>query len=124
MLGPLFEVIVYCMDMQAQVEFYRDTLGMKVTWPENVEDFSKEHWVVFATEGGAALALHGGGVDTAGTPARFGFLVPDAKASLTALREKGVRCNDIRDVAEGIFVVDCWDPESNPFFLEQRALKY
>jgi catechol 2,3-dioxygenase-like lactoylglutathione lyase family enzyme len=122
-LGPLFEIIVYCMDMQAQVEFYRDTLGLHIVWPENIEDYSKQHWVVFGTEG-AALALHSGGVETFGTPARFGFHVPDAAATRKALVERGVRCNDIREAADGILVVDCWDPEANPFFIEERALKY
>jgi len=123
-LGPLFEVIVYALDMQAQVEFYRDTLGLKVTWPTDLDDYSKEHWVTFATDGGAVLALHSGGVDTSGTPARFGFLVPDVAATRQALLEANVRCNDIREAAEGILVVDCWDPETNPFFVEQRAMKY
>jgi catechol 2,3-dioxygenase-like lactoylglutathione lyase family enzyme len=122
-LGPLFEVIVYCVDIQAQVEFYRDTLGLKVAWPENLDDYSKEHWVMFGTEG-ATLALHSGGVDTSGTPARFGFLVADVEASRQALLDAGVRCNDVREAAPGILVVDCWDPETNPFFIEQRPQKY
>ena len=59
MFGELIEIIVYVEDMAAQVAFYRDVLGLRVTWPD-VGDFSGEHWVTFAT-GAATLALHSGG---------------------------------------------------------------
>ena len=121
-LGPLFEVIVYCSDMQKQVEFYRDTLGLAVAWPEK-DDYSGEHWVQLASEG-AILALHSGGQATTGTPTRFGFRTSDIHGDREALLDKGVRCGDVREAAPGVQVADCWDPEATPFFLEQREEKY
>ncbi|MDB4637269.1 VOC family protein [Planctomycetaceae bacterium] len=40
-LGPLHELIIYVSDMQAQVEFYRDILGLKITYPAELNDYSE-----------------------------------------------------------------------------------
>ena len=59
-LGPLHELILYVADMQAQVGFYRDTLGLEVSYPAGLDDYSDQYWVVFNT-GQCSLALHAGG---------------------------------------------------------------
>jgi hypothetical protein len=46
--------------MNAQVAFYRDTLGFTVLYPQGTSDFSREMWVTLET-GQCVLALHGGG---------------------------------------------------------------
>jgi hypothetical protein len=109
--------------MQAQVAFYRDVLGLEVGWPDGSEDYGSEHWITFNTAG-ATLALHSGAVETSGTPARFGWQVEDIAGWREKLVGHGVRCGDVREAAPGIQVLDCWDPETNPFFLEQRDRVY
>lgn len=118
-LGSLFEIIVYCRDMQAQTAFYRDTLGLPVAYPQGLADYSQEHWVAFATDG-AVLALHSGGEPPTGTPPRFGFRVADIHAAREALIQRKVSCGELRSAAPGITVLDCRDPEGNGFFLEQH----
>ena len=59
-IGPLHEIILYVSNMIAQVSFYRDTLGLEVSYPDNLGDGSEAFWVVFNT-GQCSLALHGGG---------------------------------------------------------------
>jgi catechol 2,3-dioxygenase-like lactoylglutathione lyase family enzyme len=120
MLGPLFEVIVYVRDMDAQVRFYRDLLGLSISWPAGLADYSAEHWVAFDA-GGVALALHSGGQHSAGTPPRYGFKVTDIVATRKELRARGVECSEVRSPAPGVQVVDCKDPEGNGFFIESRG---
>lgn len=119
MPGPLFEVIVYVRDMEAQVRFYRDVLGLSITWPDGLVDYSAEHWVAFDA-GGVTLALHSGGESPSGTPPRFGFKVDDIGTTRSQLIAHGVPCGEVRDPAPGVQVVDCKDPEGNGFFIESR----
>jgi catechol 2,3-dioxygenase-like lactoylglutathione lyase family enzyme len=47
-LGPLIEVILYVADMDAQVCFYRDTLGLPIANPQGLADYGEQMWVTFA----------------------------------------------------------------------------
>jgi catechol 2,3-dioxygenase-like lactoylglutathione lyase family enzyme len=117
MIGPLFEVILYVRDMDAQVRFYRDALGLSISWPDGLESYAAEHWVALRA-GDVTLALHSGGDTPTGTPPRFGFKVSDIDASRAQLIERGVPCSEVRSPAPGVQVVDCIDPEGNGFFIE------
>ena len=82
-------VIVICTrDRAGAIAFYRDTLGM-----------------VLAHEDKLAAVFHTGGVTlrvslvadfTAHERTILGFHVPDVKATVEALREKGIACNIYR----------------------------
>ena len=54
------EVILYVEDMDAQVSFYRDKLGLNVKSPQDTENYSEEFWVELDS-GPCTLALHAGG---------------------------------------------------------------
>ncbi len=58
----IIEVILFVESMEKMVEFYRDTIGLKIQFPSNVAHFENEHWVTFWT-GACTLALHSGGKD-------------------------------------------------------------
>jgi predicted enzyme related to lactoylglutathione lyase len=116
----LFEVIVYVKDMDAMARFYRDQLGLAITWPADLADYGAEHWVAFDA-GGATLALHSGGEGASGTPPRFGFAVSDIAAARERLLAAGVACGEPRSPAPGVQVADCRDPEGNGFFIEEHA---
>ena len=118
--GKLNKVIVYVHDMQRMVEFYRDTLGLKLAYPTRLDNYAGEMWVAFDA-GGNTFALHGGGTQspTTGAP-RFGFEVADIYDCRTELLTMGVDVGEIRAPVPDTQVLDCIDPEGNGFFLEQH----
>lgn len=120
MITGLIEVIVYVQDMAAQVSFYRDTLGLPLLSPRGLADYSDQHWVTFDT-GSCILALHSGGKGRIGGDApKIVFGVSDITTARSVLQKKGTRVAKIREVATGIQVCDCLDPEGNAFSLEQK----
>jgi predicted enzyme related to lactoylglutathione lyase len=120
MLSELMEVILYVQDMQAQVSFYRDKLGLAVKEPQGIEDFSNVFWVEFAT-GTCTLVLHGGGQRRLGADApKVVFRVGDIEAARTALLERGAQLGEVRSPAPGVWVCDGVDPEGNKFSIERR----
>jgi catechol 2,3-dioxygenase-like lactoylglutathione lyase family enzyme len=118
--GELMEVILYVRDMETQVSFYRDVLGIPVKGPAGVQDFGELVWVELDT-GSCTLALHGGGDGRFGTDApKVVFRVSDVAASRARLVEVGVTMGDVRSAGPGIQVCDGQDPEGNQFSIESR----
>lgn len=116
----LIEVILYARDMAAQVNFYRDVLGLQIEYPVGLSDYSQEYWVVFAT-GACKLVLHGGGQGKLGESApKIVFGVDNIDASRSELLAAGVSLGEFRSPAPGILVVDGYDPEGNAFSLESH----
>lgn len=113
----VFKVILYVQDMDAQVRFYRDVLGLDVKFPQ-VEDYSNEFWVEF-NSGACSLVLHGGGQGRIGadTP-KVAFSVDDINVVRSRLIERGAKMGDIRSPAPGVQVSDGFDPEGNPFSID------
>ena len=102
-------------------DFYRDVLGLRVTHPRGIDDFSGEFWVTFDT-GACTLALHGGGQKRFGQDSpKFVFLTDDLAASRALLASRGVAIGDPFSPAPGVGVCNARDPEGNPFSLESRT---
>jgi catechol 2,3-dioxygenase-like lactoylglutathione lyase family enzyme len=117
----LIEVIVYVRDMPRAVEFYRDILGLRVTYPAGPADYGAEHWVTLDT-GACTLALHAGGQGQAGADApKIVFQVAEVESAREALVARGVTLGPVRQAAPGVRVCDGRDPDGNPFSLEARA---
>jgi catechol 2,3-dioxygenase-like lactoylglutathione lyase family enzyme len=118
----LIEVILYVRNMEMMVHFYRDVLGLKVTYPQNVSTFEKEHWVTFWT-GACTLALHSGGQGRQGkdTP-KIVFGVHDIEHARSYLCRREINMSEIRIPQPGIMVCDGMDPEGNPFSLEYQQM--
>lgn len=120
-VGGLLEVILYVQDMDAQVSFYRDVLGLQVKQPHGVQDYADVFWVELAT-GSCTLALHAGGQRRLGEDApkivfRVDY-VPDIRAELL---RRGVPMGKVRAPAPGVQVCDGTDPEGNRFSIESQA---
>ena len=121
MVDGLMEVIVYVKEMQTQVAFYRDTLGLPVTFPAGLEDYSEQFWVTL-DGGGCVLALHGGSQGRKGADAaKLVFRVHDILAAREALLEQGVAMDEVRSPAPGVSVSDGRDPEGNAFSIETHT---
>ncbi|MBL8057355.1 MAG: VOC family protein [Anaerolineales bacterium] len=116
----LIEVIVYVRDMARAVAFYRDGLGLRVTYPAGRADYGGEPWVTLDT-GACVLALHAGGGEPGASPAKIVFGVADVHAARAALLAWGIRLGEVRPAAPGVWVCDGRDPDGNPFALEARA---
>ncbi len=119
-VGGLLEIILYVKDMQKQVHFYRDILGLPLRDLAGEADFSRHFWVEFET-GSCTLALHGGGEGRVGQDApRIVFQVADVEEARHALVEKGIKMGQYRIAAPGIKVCEGVDPEGNSFSIESR----
>lgn len=119
-LGAISEIILYVSDMEKQVRFYRDTMGLAITWPADLEDCSEEFWVTFST-GACTLALHGGGENDFGRDApRYVFDVENIEETRSAFQARSIPVSEIRNPAPGIAVFDARDPEGNLFSIESR----
>jgi catechol 2,3-dioxygenase-like lactoylglutathione lyase family enzyme len=122
-VGELLEVILYVQDMDAQVSFYRDLLGLQVAAPAGVQDFDGVSWVALAT-GACTLALHAGGQRRLGNDApKIVFLVADVPRARDELLQRGVAMGGVRSPAPGVQICDGLDPEGNKFSVESRALR-
>ena len=119
--GELMEVIVHVHDMNSQVAFYRDKLGLRVSYPAGAEDYSKESWVTLET-GRCVLALHGGGrVRVGESPShRIVFRTGNIQAARNQLLGKGVKAGEIRSPAPEVQVFEARDPEGNVFSIESH----
>jgi catechol 2,3-dioxygenase-like lactoylglutathione lyase family enzyme len=115
-IGQLAVIIVFVEDMDAQVRFYRDKLGLAVKAPPGIDDFSQEKWVELDA-GHCTLALHSGGKDAP----QFGFCVDDVPAAREILLRHRVPMYDIRTPAPGVEVCCGTDPEGNRFSIESRG---
>lgn len=118
MLNRLLKTILYVQDMDAQVRFYRDVLGLKIKFPDNLTSYDNEFWVEFET-GQCSLVLHGGGQKrlSADTP-KLAFEVADIETARATLLQRGAKIGDIRSPAPGVRVADGVDPEGFPFSID------
>jgi catechol 2,3-dioxygenase-like lactoylglutathione lyase family enzyme len=118
MIRNLARTILFVQDMDAQVRFYRDVLGLTVKAPQGLADYRDEFWVELDT-GQCTLTLHGGGQKRLGDDApKLAFEVDDVEAARQHLLKHGVRVGEIRSPAPGVRVCDGFDPEGTPFSLD------
>jgi predicted enzyme related to lactoylglutathione lyase len=116
----LKQAILYVTDMQAQVEFFRDVLGLSIIYPQ-LADYSQERWVEFAA-GQAGLALHYGGQRNFGADSPcLVFAVNDIATTHAELAAHGVKVEPVFSPTPGTLVAYCWDPEGNRLALKQLA---
>lgn len=121
-IGPISKVILYVKDMDSQVRFYRDRLGLPLLFHDpGQESFAAEAWVPFDT-GPCVLALHSGGAGRLGEDApKIAFSVRGIESLREALVREGVRMEEIRTAAPGVLVCDGVDPEGNRFSLDEHV---
>lgn len=117
----LFQLIVNVRDMNAQVTFYRDVLGLSVVYPTDKSDYSRESFVRLQSDR-IFLALHSGRQSTHNQDEpRMSFLSGDLVGMQKKLKQIGVDVADvIRTPAPGVRVLDARDPEGNAFHLESH----
>ncbi|GCE20404.1 CPBP family glutamic-type intramembrane protease [Dictyobacter kobayashii] len=118
-MGELVEIILPVHDMNLQVAFYRDILGLHVYEPEGVQDF-RDFYDVKLYTGTCMLVLHVvRGEEIVGENApKLVFRVADLRQSRTLLLEQNIEISEIRSPEIGQLICDGKDPEGNIFSLE------
>lgn len=115
MIQGLTKTILYVQDMNKQVDFYHNVLGLEIDSPANVDDFNNQIWVEFAT-GQCSLVLHASGDKKLGQDRlKLAFSVDDIEALHRTLTARGLQLSEISDRLHNVKVADGFDPEGNPF---------
>lgn len=116
------KVIVYVADMNRQLAFWRDAMGLPLTFPTGKDDYAGEMWVTLDLGCGCALALHGGGEGRRGEDApALVFRVADVATAGAALTAAGARMGEPFEAAPGTLLCRGVDPEGNAFSIAQRS---
>ena len=117
----LSEVILYVQDMNLQVAFYRDILGLSVKEPQGVKDF-RDFYSVVLNAGSCSLTLHAGGKKRISDDApKLVFRVANIHASRYDFIEKDVQMGEVYAPTPGILISEGKDPEGNAFAIEHRS---
>ena len=120
LVGGLFQVILNVTDMQRQVEFYRDVIGLTVEDARPDGEYGAESFVRLSSDG-LSIALHAGRTSPVGSDEpRLSFRVNDLDATRERLEECGVEIGAERGPAVGVRVIDLTDPEGNVVHFEQH----
>lgn len=120
-IGSLFEIVLFVENMQAQLQFYRDVLGLDLSTPAEPDGNEEPKWVAFES-GHCTLALHAGGQKRFGGDApQFYFLVENIETARAELLGKGVSMSEIRHPNDCSSFCSGQDPEGNWFGVESRT---
>lgn len=113
------EMILYVSDMENEVQFYRDTLGLSILYPTNLKDYSSEMWVEFAC-GDAILALHGGAERVPDDLHEVVFWVEDVTQAREEIVASGIPMNPVRDLEDGALIAEGRDPDGHRFAIRSH----
>ncbi|MCB0826933.1 MAG: VOC family protein [Armatimonadetes bacterium] len=113
------QIILYVKDMAASVDFYRNKLGLEVTYPHHDGSLELEHWVTLDA-GGASLALHAGGdaVDSPHWPA-VSLIFDDLEQAVRDAMDRGADVGNIQEPHPGVLFATTSDPSGTVVFLKQ-----
>jgi catechol 2,3-dioxygenase-like lactoylglutathione lyase family enzyme len=115
----LAKTILYVKDMDAQVSFYRDMLGLQVKYPVGLDSYQDQIWVELAT-GECTLALHFDRSKELGKDRpKLVFRVKDIETAHQILSDHGVKLSPINSRQGNARVADGFDPEGYPFSIYQ-----
>lgn len=114
----LAKIILYVKDMDKQVHFYRDMLDLPVQYPKDLDDYSEQIWVEFAS-GGCSLTLHFDPQKELADRPKLVFAVEDIEQAHKTLSDRGLKLGKINSRVGNAKVADAFDPEGNPFSIYQ-----
>ena len=118
----LYQVILVASDVDRMVRFYRDVIGLEVTYPGPPADIANENWVALSA-GQCTLAIHGGGEIKGSGSAILSFRVDDLDYTYWDLKKRGVDIEEPRKVSDEVRAAHLRDPEGNRVSLEQVGVR-
>jgi catechol 2,3-dioxygenase-like lactoylglutathione lyase family enzyme len=108
-------VILFVQDVSKVGAFYRDVLGL----PIRISPDDPKVWLEFEA-GSCSIALHDGGVPSAGRrQPKIVFFAEDVAPVRAELITRGAKLGAIQNAAEFQFC-DGKDPEGNPYSISSR----
>ncbi|MBD2202667.1 VOC family protein [Calothrix sp. FACHB-1219] len=121
LIKGLTKTILYVKDIDTQVQFYRDRLGLEVKSSLSIPGRSDKQWVEFAT-GECTLVLHGNLAAQHGKDRpKLAFHVNDIQIAYKELSDRGVKLSPIRSPSPGLQIAEGADPEGNPFTIDCQS---
>lgn len=108
------EIILYVQDMNSEVKFYRDVLGLLLKYPQGLEDYANEMWVEFNL-GETTLALHGGAHERPDTLHEVVFRVENVNRARDMIIAAGIHMEEVRDLEDGAPISEGVDPAGHRF---------
>ena len=108
------EIILFVNNMDPEVRFYRDVLGLPLRYPEGLDDYSDQMWVEFSL-GDAIMALHGGAEAEPQEDHQLVFWVEDVPQARAMITESGIEMGEVRPLEDGAPVSEGCDPEGHRF---------
>ena len=108
------EVILYIKDMESEVRFYRDVLGLSIRYPRGLSDFTDEMWVEFSI-GNTILALHGGAERKPDGLHEIVFWVDDVDESREEIIKAGYSIGKVRILEDGAPIAQGLDPAGHRY---------
>ena len=117
-MADLYQVILLAWDVQRMAEFYRDMVGLKMTYPEPGSSLEDQNWIEFDA-GSIKLAIHGGGDIRGSGSVLLSIKVEDLDFVYWDLKKRGVDIQKPREVWEGTRAAKARDPEGNAISFEQ-----
>ena len=108
------EIILYVQDMNSEVRFYRDVLGLPLKYPQGLENYADEMWVEFDL-GTTTLALHGGADEAPDTLHDLVFWVENVARAREMIIAAGINMAEIRELEDGAPIAEGEDPAGHRF---------
>lgn len=112
--GIQMQIILYVQNMNSEVRFYRDVLGLQIRYPQNLEDFSTEMWVEFEL-GDGSLALHGGAQVSPDDLHEIVFKVENVAHARQMIINAGIAMDEVRPLEDGSPIATGRDPDGHRF---------
>jgi len=108
------EVILYVKDMDCEVRFYRDVLGLSIRYPGELPDYSNEMWVEFVL-GDTILALPGGAESKPDGLHEIVFWVDDVEGAQEAIIQSGYSIGEVTILEDGAPIAQGVDPAGHRY---------
>ena len=108
------EIILYVQDMNSEVRFYHDVLGLSIKYPQGLEDYTDQMWVEFDL-GETTLALHGGADEKPNSLHELVFRVENVARAREMIIAAGTKMGEIRNLEDGSPIAEGRDPAGHRF---------
>jgi len=112
------EVILYVQNMNSEVHFYQDVLGLSIRYPQGLADYTDEMWVEF-TLGDTILALHGGAKSQPDDLHEIVFWVTDVAQARADIIKAGYELGEVRTLEDSALIAQGMDPAGHRYAIRE-----